>query len=203
MDDKSKIKTWLGNGSINIFGRPFSGKDTQAKKLAELLDTVVIGGGDILRKSNIPPHVKKIMDAGDLIPTKDYLNIVLPFFSQTKYDEKPLVLSSVGRWHGEESSVMQALEQSKHPLKAVVLLDINETEVYKRYELAKSLGDRGRRSDDSHGTVENRLKEFREKTLPAIEFYRANQLLIKVDGSLSPEQVFDKIISGLEKLSTN
>ena len=34
----AKIKTWLGTGSINIFGLPMSGKDTQGIKLAEALN---------------------------------------------------------------------------------------------------------------------------------------------------------------------
>ena len=31
------IKSWLGTGSINIFGLPMSGKDTQGLRLAEAL----------------------------------------------------------------------------------------------------------------------------------------------------------------------
>ena len=193
----SKLKIWLGTGSINIFGRPFSGKDTQGKKLAQLFDAPLIGGGDILRASKIPDDVKQIMSRGELIPTKDYVNIVLPYLSQESLRDKALILSSVGRWQGEESGVMSALKSANHPLKVVIYLEITESDVSKRWEAARSLGDRGRRSDDAHGTLSTRLKEFKEKTIPVIEYYEKSNLLIKVDGSKSEETIFKNIIESL------
>lgn len=199
--DLQKIKTWLGHGSINVFGRPFSGKDTQAKKLADCLQASVIGGGEIIRNSqNI--SVKKVIDSGYLAPTKSYLDMILPYFSQDKFIGKPLVLSSVGRWHGEEQHVMKALENSAHPLRAVIHLDIEESEVKTRYEEAKRLGDRGRRADDAHGILAVRLEEFRTKTNPVLKFYENKGLLITVDGSQSPKEVFNEIIQQLLTKST-
>ena len=50
MDDRIKtIKDWLGTGSINIFGLPMSGKDTQGIKLAEALGAKFLSSGMIIR----------------------------------------------------------------------------------------------------------------------------------------------------------
>ena len=50
MDDKIEtIKAWLGTGSINIFGLPMSGKDTQGIKLAETLGAKFLSSGMIIR----------------------------------------------------------------------------------------------------------------------------------------------------------
>jgi cytidylate kinase len=43
------IKNWLGTGSINVFGLPFSGKDTVGIRLAELLGAKFLSSGLILR----------------------------------------------------------------------------------------------------------------------------------------------------------
>lgn len=190
------IKQWLGSGSINIFGRPFSGKDTQAQQLARLFDAPIIGGGGIIRASQ-NNAVKDIIDAGNLAPTQDYLNMVLPRFSQKEYVGRPLILSSVGRWSGEEQSILQALHDSKHGLKAAVLLDLTKEEVYERWETAKSLGDRGRRADDAHGILDVRLNEFQDKTEPVIDFYRRGNLLIEIDGSQPTEKVTQDILEAL------
>jgi len=48
-DEIKKIASWLGHGSINVIGCPFSGKDTQGEILVKLFNGVLIGGGDILR----------------------------------------------------------------------------------------------------------------------------------------------------------
>lgn len=195
-----QIKKWLGSGSINIFGRPFSGKDTQARKLAELFETDVIGGGEILRSSK-HEDVKKIINTGELAPTDAYLKIVLPFFAQQKYGGKPLILSTVGRWSGEEVGVIRALSESNHELKAVIELDIDEDEVWRRWEAAHELGDRGRRADDAHGKLKTRLEVYKKKTMPVLDFYDNNKLLIKIDGSQSQEEVLAQIIDNLGKLS--
>ena len=44
-----KIKTWLGTGSINIFGLPMSGKDTVGIRLAERLGAKFLSSGIIVR----------------------------------------------------------------------------------------------------------------------------------------------------------
>jgi len=183
MTDVTHLATWLSSGSINLFGLPFAGKDTQAELLAKELGGIRLSGGEILRNSVIPPHVKEAMDAGDLIPTPDYISIVLPYLRRDEFMGKPLILSSVGRWHGEEDGVMRALEQSSHPLKAVVFLTISEEILMERWTVAQATGDRGVRADDGADKLATRLAEFNEKTLPVIDYYRTKGLLIEIDAS--------------------
>src|SRR4051812_48122280 len=94
------VKQWLGTGSINIFGLPFAGKDTHGGELAKIFDAPLLGGGDILRNSIIPPELQASLDAGNLFPTNEYMNIVTPYLSKEEFADRPLVLSSVGRWIG-------------------------------------------------------------------------------------------------------
>lgn len=191
------IKKWLGSGSVNIFGLPFSGKDTHCHKLAEQIDAKVVGGGDILRSKYGPQHIKDHIATGALAPTDEFLNIVLPYLAQKKYADKPLILSSVGRWHGEEPSVIQAAADSGHPIKAVIFLDIDKQEVIKRRELSLNLNDRGARHDDAMESLEKRFQEFETKTLPVVDYYRQVGLLIEVDGKPPIASVSDEIVRQL------
>ena len=43
------IRQWLGTGSINVFGLPFSGKDTVGIRLAETIGARFLSSGLILR----------------------------------------------------------------------------------------------------------------------------------------------------------
>lgn len=200
----AQIRSWLGTGSLNVFGIQFSGKDTQAHRLAELLDGVPLSGGDILRASHDKNLVATI-NTGDLAPTNTYLATVLPALSKPDLKGKPLILSTVGRWHGEESAVMQAAETSGHPLKAVIYLQLPESEAWKRWELAGQRPDRtqGQRADDTKEGLERRITEFNSKTLPVIKFYRDKGLLVEVDGSLSMEAVTTQIITKLAEKAAN
>lgn len=196
------IQSWLGSGSINIFGLPFAGKDTHGATLSKIFDAPLLGGGDILRNSTIPPELKKGLDAGMLFPTDEYLRIVTPFLSKPEFDSRPLVLSSVGRWIGEEQGVLEATKASNHPTKAVVYLHLSEETLHKRWEKSQAHGDRGERADDAQHVLETRINEFKEKTLPVIEVYRDMGLLIEVNSDAEKHEVIETILARLLVLAT-
>ena len=100
------------------------------------------------------------MRIGKLIPSDDYVNIVLPFLSQPHLADSPLFLSSIGRWHGEEDSVIKALKKSNHPLKAVIYLNISNADSYNRWLIRETFADRQNRHDDTKEVLEIRLCLF-------------------------------------------
>ncbi|PID31301.1 hypothetical protein CR983_01780 [Candidatus Saccharibacteria bacterium] len=193
----SDIKAWLSTGSINIFGRPFAGKDTQGKRLAALLDGSLLGGGDILRNTETSPELAAIRQSGKLIPSDAYVDIVLPFLKKPEFAGRPLILSSVGRWIGEEVGVMRALEEADHPLKAVVYLDIPPSDVRQRWHALEHHDDRHNRADDTLEILERRLDEYQQKTIPVIDKYEQLGLLLRIDGTGTPDEVYSAIIGGL------
>lgn len=200
--ETQNIKDWLDKGSINIFGRPFAGKDTQGRILAQAFDGVLLGGGDILRNSTVPAHVDAALHHGELVPTEEYVNIVLPYLSRDEFANKPLILSSVGRWIGEEVGVMEALEAAGHLLKAVIYLELDEEVVRERWQALEHHDDRGGRHDDTLEVLEKRLTVFREKTLPVLDEYRKLGLLITIDGNQPADKVSQNIIEVLIERAT-
>src|SRR5665213_2088060 len=202
VDNVKLIADWLGSGSINIFGLPFAGKDTQGKCLADLLDAPLLGGGDILRSDTMTDHIKELMKTGKLIPSNDYVSIVLPYLSRQEFAGHPLILSSVGRWHGEEDSVIEVTAASNHPLRAVIYLKLDEEIVRSRWQVAHIQKDRGIRHDDAAHSLIVRLDEFRNKTLPVIELYKQRGMLIEIDGQADPSAVTDTILQELAAYAT-
>lgn len=196
------IKGWLGTGSINIFGLPFAGKDTHGLELAQLFEGIILGGGDILRNSVIPAHVQQAIEAGGLAPTDDYVRIVLPYLSKPEFSRHPLILSSVGRWHGEEQGVLEAAKSSGHPIKAVILLNLAPDIARQRWQNSQEAGDRGERRDDAEHLLDVRFEEFRLKTMPVIEEYRRHNLLIEVDGVPPIAEVSTTILDRLYEKAT-
>lgn len=200
MNDLGIIGSWLGTGSINLFGLPFAGKDTHGRELAEFFKAPpVISGGDILRNSHIPPHVKTQMEAGFLAPTNEFIEIITPYLSSATFQGKPLVLSSVGRWIGEEQGVIGALEASNHPLRAVVYLNIDKSTMLQRWGKSQEEKDRGDRADDAANLLDTRYKEFQAKTLPVIDYYRQQGLLIEIDSRIPKADVTAVILAELLK----
>ena len=204
MEEKiNAIKKWLGTGSINIFGEPFSGKDTQGEQLAEILSATLIAGGDILRSNPESMQVTDSMATGGIVPSDLYLQNVLPYLARESHSTKPLILSAVGRSHGEEPATIEAVENSGHPLKAVLYLELSEPEIWQRFKASQVKNDRAGRQDDTEQALKVRLKKFRENTIPVIKYYDDKKLLVRIDGSPNTTTVTDTIINALYVFSQN
>jgi|SRR5665213_3596852 len=188
-----EIEDWLGEGSLNFFGLPFAGKDTNAAELAAHFGVEVLGGGHILRNSIIPEDIQMLMDSGELIPSEDYSKIVLPFLGQTAFRGKPLILSSVGRVGGEEIGVLRATKDAGHPTLAVPYLHITIDEARNRHSNSP---DRGR-ADDSPESLEIRFKEFEDKTVPVIKAYEEAGLLVPINAMQDKVGVFNSLVNEL------
>ena len=181
MDEKIEIiKKWLGTGSINVFGMPFSGKDTVGVHLAEVLGAKFLSSGIIIRA------------------------VEEPYFAKEELSNYALILSSVGRWAGEEYDVIEHAQNSGHPIKAAILLNLSEAEVRARWNESKNLQDRGDRIDDRDEKVlDTRINEFLNKTIPVIETYQKRGLIVPVLATGSRDEVFANVIDALVRLAHN
>lgn len=199
MENIERIKTWLGSGSINIFGMPFSGKDTVGTRLADVLNGTFLSSGAILREAQErDAELKAEMNSGALANTDKFRSIVLPYFGSEHLNDKALILSSVGRWEGEEHDVIKAASDAGHPIKAVIYLNISTEEAERRRQIALANNDRGTRGDDENEeALRLRIAEFNEKTLPVLQTYEDLGLLIKIDSDDSRDVVFEHVINAL------
>ena len=197
IDKLAKIKAWLGTGSLNVFGLPMSGKDTVGERLAKDLDAKFLSSGIIIRAFEAEQN-QNMTGSGQLIPTNTFYDIILPYFSREEMKNDSLILSSVGRWSGEEDKIMEAAKNGGHEIKAVVLLDLTEADVKNRFEAAKELNDRGGRADDANLEIfETRIREFNEKTVPVLNHYDELKLLIRVTADGSRDEVYLSVIDKL------
>lgn len=195
------IKAWLGVGSVNIFGLPMSGKDTVGVRLAENLGAKFLSSGMIIRAMEEEKGVN-LSGKGSLIPSNTFYEWILPYFEREDLWNYPLILSSIGRWSGEEDEVMTVARSSGHTIRAVVELRLSEQDVVERWEAAKLLGDRGLRPDDANPDIfRKRLEEYRSKTLPVLKHYQELGLLVSVPANLSRDQVFAKVVEALANFS--
>ncbi len=192
-----QIKAWLGIGSINIFGLPMSGKDTVGVQLAEKLGAKFLSSGMIVRAMEQATG-QNITSNGKLMPSNVFYDWVLPYFEREELWKYPLVLSSIGRWSGEENEVMAVAKSSGHTIRAAVVLQLSDQDVVERWEAAKILGDRGLRPDDADPDVfQTRIREYHEKTLPVLKHYQELGLLVSVPANLPRERVLENTIDAL------
>ncbi len=179
---------------IVFLGPPGSGKGTQAKLLAERLRVPAISTGDMLRTAvregtPLGLQAKAVMEAGELVSDDLMIGLIRERISQP--DARPgFLLDGFPRTVEQALALDGLLKGNEKRLSAVVNLSVPEAVLIDR--LAGRSGQENR-SDDRRETVLERLRVYRHKTEPLIEFYRRRGLLMDVDGVGEVSEIADRI----------
>lgn len=185
---------------IVFLGPPGGGKGTQAKLLAERLKIPAISTGEILRAAvregtPLGRQAKAVMEAGELV--SDDLMIALIRERLAEPDARiGFLLDGFPRTVDQAIALEKLLEGNGNRLSAVVNLSVPEQVLLDR--LASRSGQENR-SDDTRETVLERLRVYRQKTEPLIDFYRKRGLLFDVDGVGGVPEIADRIGKALEQ----
>jgi adenylate kinase len=182
---------------IIFLGPPGAGKGTQAARLAEWLGVPQISTGDMLRDhiargTAIGKQAGPLINQGKLVPDELLVAMIRERIAEPDC-KHGFILDGFPRTIGQAES-LEALVTG-----GAATFDIFDMEV-PREELLKRLGSR-QRIDDAGSTVLLRLKEYDDRTLPLIDFYKANSRFHRIDGFRDVEEVQKDLRSRLEKHS--
>jgi len=180
--------------NVALFGPPGAGKGTQSRALVERYKLFYISTGDLLRKelaakSALGRAAEDIIAAGGLVPDEIIVQII-----EKTITENPGVRGFL--FDGFPRTYIQAyiLEglMIKLNTSLTVLIDLQVPEdvsVQRLLDRGKTSG----RSDDNEAVIRNRMREYSEKTLPVLRFYKEKGLHRRVDANATIERVNERI----------
>jgi adenylate kinase len=182
-----------------LIGAPGAGKGTQAELLAQRFNITHISSGDLLRyhvrnQTAIGQRIKAYVDAGDLVPDAVVMDMLRkPVVAAS--EAGGYVLDGFPRTVDQAKAAFETARALGVEVQAAVHLDVPDEELIRR------LLARGRGSDDTEEVIAHRLRVYREKTIPLLEYYASREWMFAVDGSRSPEEVHEEIVGRLRKLA--
>lgn len=208
---------------IVMLGAPGAGKGTQAKKIADKYQIPHISTGDIFRaniknETELGKKAKTYMDQGLLVPDDLVCDLVVDRVKQ-KDCEGGYVLDGFPRTIPQAKSLAEALAQLNERIDYAIDVEVPDEHIVRRmggrraclgcgstyniqYVPAKKEGIcdvcEGKlvlRDDDQPETVKKRLDVYHAQTQPLIDYYKAEDVLVTVDGTKEMEEVFEEIIS--------
>ena len=170
--------------NIVIFGKPGSGKGTQANFLKEKYSLYHISTGDLFRKNitnktKLGIEAKSYLDKGDLVPDSVTIKMLENEVLLNK-QVNGYIFDGFPRTQNQAESLDSFLSSINLKINATIALDVNENELITR------LLDRGKitnRSDDQDiEKIKNRFNEYNTKTSILINFYNKQGKFYSVDG---------------------
>ena len=188
--------------NIIIFGKPGSGKGTQANFLKEKYSLYHISTGDLFRKNisnktKLGIEAKSYLDNGDLVPDSVTIKMLENEVLQNK-KVKGYIFDGFPRTLAQAKSLDTFLNSINLKINATIALDVDENELITR------LLDRGKttnRSDDQDlEKIKNRFNEYNIKTSILINFYNKQGKFYSVDGKGSVDDITSRLFDLIESL---
>jgi len=181
---------------VVFLGPPGSGKGTQATALARELGIPAISTGDMLREavangSELGRRVRRIMESGELVGDDLMAEVVTERLAQPD-TARGFLLDGYPRTASQAETLLGILEGEGSTLDHVVFITVPEEELVRRAI------QRQRGADDKEEVVRERLRVYREKTEPLVDYYRGKGLLRQVDGNRPVDDVRQSILDAFE-----
>jgi len=209
-----------------LLGPPGVGKGTQAERISSEMGLAHISTGDMFREAvstgtELGKTAREYMAAGKLVPDSIVIGMVEERLGRPD-TQRGFLLDGFPRTIAQAESLEALLVKLGRPVDAVIDLSAEEdliiTRLSGRRVCAKCGatyhavnkppkqdrvcdvcgGEVRQREDDREEAIRERLAEYAAKTSALTEFYAGLGLLVPIDATGSPEQVFGDVVSALE-----
>ena len=188
--------------NIIIFGKPGSGKGTQADFLKNKYDLYHISTGDLFRKNitnetKLGIKAKSYLDNGDLVP--DFITIkMLENEVLSNKDVQGYIFDGFPRTLNQAESLDSFLISINLKINATIALEVSEDELISR------LLERGKttnRSDDQDiDKIKNRFNEYNNKTSILVNFYENQGKFFTVEGKGTVDDITSRLYELVDSL---
>lgn len=183
-----------------IIGPQGSGKGTQAKLLSKDYELEHISIGDIFRwnmvhHTKLAARIRRIMNKGLLVPDEIVEEVVRQRLEAHDWNYG-FMLDGFPRTRSQAEYLFE-----NYNLDWAIYLDIPEDVVYERVMHRAKVGEGSgftKRADDNVAALKVRLREYFEKTAPLLELFEMKQMLVRIDGMHSIEEVYRSIRTALK-----
>ncbi len=211
---------------VVVLGKQGAGKGTQSQRLAARFGVQHLSTGDLFREAARRGtadgrEAQRYMDTGELVPDDIVVGVVRDQLEDNGLLGRGFVFDGFPRTLVQARALDGVLSAHRRPLHAAVHLAVPTEEVLDRLagrRVCETCGavyhvnlppkhdwvcdlDGGpvvQRDDDTEPAIMRRLELYEEVTVPILDYYRGEGILLDVDGVGDGDEVFERMVEGVE-----
>jgi len=187
--------------NLILFGKPGSGKGTQAEYVKQKYDLVHISTGDVFRfniskNTELGELAKSYMDKGDLVPDKVTIKML-----EAEVEKFPnangFIFDGFPRTSTQAQILDDFLNSKNMIISMTIALEVDENLLIDR--LINRGKDSGRTDDQDKSKIQNRFDEYNKKTAPLIDYYKSQNKFFEIDGIGEINDISNRIFDVIDK----
>lgn len=169
--------------NIALFGPPGAGKGTQSEYLIKKYNLFYLSTGDLLRKeiadkTALGLEAQTIISAGGLVSDEVIVQIIEKTITDHP-EANGFLFDGFPRTYVQAYILEGLMLKLNTALTCLISLDLPEEVCVNRL---LNRGKTSGRSDDNETVIRNRLREYTEKTVPVLQFYKEKGICFEVNG---------------------
>ena len=181
--------------NLILFGKPGSGKGTQAEFVKNKYGLVHISTGDVFRyniskQTELGLLAKSYMEKGDLVPD----NVTIKML-EAEVNKSPnangFIFDGFPRTTHQAEILDDFLKKKDLSITMTIALEVDDAILIER--LINRGKESGRIDDQDKSKIKNRFDEYNNKTSQLIEYYKHQNKFYSVEGTGEIEQITQRI----------
>ena len=188
--------------NLILFGKPGSGKGTQAEFVKNKYGLVHISTGDVFRyniskQTELGLLAKSYMEKGDLVPDNVTIKMLEAEVNKS-LNANGFIFDGFPRTSAQAEALDNLLEDKGTSISAMLSLKVEDEELIRR--LLSRGESSGRADDQDESIIANRINEYNNKTAPLKEYYSAQNKLSEIEGDGTVEDIAEKLNDVIDTL---
>jgi adenylate kinase len=181
--------------NLILFGKPGSGKGTQAEFVKNKYGLVHISTGDVFRyniskQTELGLLAKSYMEKGDLVPDNVTIKMLEAEVNKSR-NANGFIFDGFPRTTHQAEILDDFLKKKDLSITMTIALEVDEAILIER--LIKRGKESGRIDDQDKSKIKNRFDEYNNKTSQLIEYYNHQNKFYSVEGTGEIEQITQRI----------
>jgi adenylate kinase len=186
--------------NLILFGKPGSGKGTQAEFIKKKYDLIHISTGDVFRyniskQTDLGLLAKSYMEKGDLVPDNVTIQMLEAEVNKIP-NAKGFIFDGFPRTTLQAEMLDEFLNSKNLSISMIIALEVDENILIDRL-INRGIAS-GRADDQDRSKIQNRFEEYNKKTSTLINYYKSQNKFFEVEGNGEIDEISQRLFNVID-----